>query len=147
MAEFEEKLGAILNNPQAMGQIMALAQSLSGQTANGDGSPPPQPQPSPVEGEIQEAVFEPVSALNDEELPSDHALPHPDIDPRLLELGLRAVSAYQNQNDEKSALLRALRPFVSEERAKKVDKAVQITRMTRAIRAVLDGIKGGREGV
>ena len=31
MGQWEEKLGAILNNPQAMGQIMSLAQSLGGQ--------------------------------------------------------------------------------------------------------------------
>ena len=36
MSELEEKLENILGNPQAMAQIMSLAQSL-----NGGGSPPP----------------------------------------------------------------------------------------------------------
>jgi len=39
MAEMEEKLGAILNNPQMMQQIMSMAQSL-GQSA------PPKQEPS-----------------------------------------------------------------------------------------------------
>ena len=39
MDQMEDKLGAILNNPQLMGQIMSMAQSLGN-------SPPPQPEPS-----------------------------------------------------------------------------------------------------
>ena len=31
MAEFEEKLNAILSDPQAMGQIASLAQALTGE--------------------------------------------------------------------------------------------------------------------
>jgi hypothetical protein len=37
----EDKLGAILNNPQLMGQIMSMAQSLG----QNDTSPKPQPSP------------------------------------------------------------------------------------------------------
>ena len=36
MSDFEEKLNSILSNPEAMGQIMNLAQSL-----NPGGGPPP----------------------------------------------------------------------------------------------------------
>ena len=39
MAEMDDKLGAILNNPAMMQQIMALAQSMGSQ------SPPPEPPP------------------------------------------------------------------------------------------------------
>ena len=42
MDQMEDKLGAILNNPQLMGQIMSMAQSLN--SAQG----PPQPEPSPA---------------------------------------------------------------------------------------------------
>ena len=41
MDQMEDKLGAILNNPQLMGQIMSMAQSL------GNSSPPPQQEPPP----------------------------------------------------------------------------------------------------
>lgn len=40
MAELEDKLGAVLNNPQLMQQIMNMAQSLGQQN-----SPPPPPPP------------------------------------------------------------------------------------------------------
>ena len=41
MAEMDDKLGAILNNPAMMQQIMTMAQALEQQN---------QPQPEPVEG-------------------------------------------------------------------------------------------------
>ena len=47
MAEFEETLGAILNDPQAMGQIMALARTLSGNSAPSTEHPP---SPSSTDG-------------------------------------------------------------------------------------------------
>ncbi len=40
MAELEDKLGALLNNPQLMQQIMSMAQSLGQQSG-----PPPSPEP------------------------------------------------------------------------------------------------------
>lgn len=47
MAEFEEKLNALLSDPNSMAQIMQLAQSL-----NGGASAPP-PQPGPAQGGYQ----------------------------------------------------------------------------------------------
>ncbi len=158
MAEFEEKLGAILNNPQAMSQIMALAQSLGGNSPKNsekqsvsDGSAPSlaaSSLPSSASADkAQEGVFEPVTfseTQESEEIPSFSSL---NLDPRLLEMGMKAMSAYQDPNNAKAALLQALRPFVKEERYKKVDKAVQIARISKAIRVVLDGFKGGEEVV
>lgn len=40
MAEFEDKLNSILGNPELMGQIMSMANSM------GQPPPPPKPQPS-----------------------------------------------------------------------------------------------------
>lgn len=143
MAEFEEKLGAILNDPQAMGQIMALAKSLGGNSPrSAEDTPPPPPRVEP-----QEAVFEPVTFDGPAEAPEASTSGGLNIDPRLLQLGMRAISAYQDPDDEKAALLLALRPFVKEERYRKVDKAVQIAKISKAIRAVLDGVKGGGQGV
>lgn len=126
MAEFEEKLGAILKDPQAMGQIMALARSLGGGTGETD------------------APKEPEEGAQIREDPSPSG---PDLDSKLMEAGMRAISAYQAQDDSKAQLLQALRPFVKEERRKKVDKAVRITGISRAIRAVLDGFLGGETHV
>lgn len=43
MDKMEDKLGAILNNPQLMGQIMSMAQSLG----QNQPSPPPKEDPAP----------------------------------------------------------------------------------------------------
>lgn len=45
MDEMEDKLGAILNNPQMMQQIMTLAQTLGGQSEPSKPEPPPQAMP------------------------------------------------------------------------------------------------------
>ena len=45
MAEFEEKLNAILSDPQAMGQIASLAQALTGEHT-GESAPPPAAEPA-----------------------------------------------------------------------------------------------------
>ena len=49
MAEFDEKLNSLLSNPEAMAQIMQMAQSLSGgQTQQPPQQPPQQPaHPAP----------------------------------------------------------------------------------------------------
>ena len=44
MAEFDDKLNSILSNPDAMSQIMQLAQSLGGGNGGG-GTPPPESAP------------------------------------------------------------------------------------------------------
>lgn len=117
MSELEEKLGAILSNQDAMSQIMALAKSLGG----GDGaeSPPPAaPSPEPA------------------------ALPAGGIDPRLLSMAAKLAGAYSEAGDDRRvALLTALRPFVKEERHAKLDKAIQIARMTRVVRTALDSFR------
>lgn len=139
MAELEEKLGSILNNPQAMEQIMSLARSL-GSGPSPTGADAAETPPSLPPEQAREAEFEPVSG-------DASPLSGLSLDPRLLAVGMKAVSAYQDPNNDKAALLLALRPFVKEERYKKVDKAVQIARISKAIRAALDGLKGGEEGV
>ena len=45
MGEMEDKLSAILNNPQMMSQIMSMAQAMGANSSN-DAPPQPQPQPS-----------------------------------------------------------------------------------------------------
>lgn len=47
MSEMEEKLGAILSNPQMMQQIMTMAQSMGQSAPPPPESPPPQPPALP----------------------------------------------------------------------------------------------------
>lgn len=129
MAEFEEKLNSILGDQNAMSQIMALAQSLSGA-----GSPPAAETLHP----------EPAAAP-----PADMSLGLNQVDPRLLQLGGRILKEYQRGEDKNTALLLALKPFLRQERYAKVDQAIQLARLARVVRVALEsmGQTGGEERV
>ena len=116
MAQLEEQLNQILGDPQAMEQIMALAQSLSNKE---EGRPEEDARP-----------------------PAEHDAPSPlsvldGLDPKLLKLGMGLLSEYSAQDDKKTALLAALKPFLKPERQEKMDQAVRIARLTRVIRTAL----------
>lgn len=131
MSELEDKLGAILSNQDAMNQIMALAKSLGG---GGDPSPPPSlpdaaPAPPPADSPpVSDAGGDLFSALGN-------------LDPRLISMAMRLAGEYNSNNDERAALLNALRPFVKPERYAKLDKAIQISKLTRVIRIALDSFQ------
>lgn len=134
MAEFEDKLNSILGNQEAMSQIMALARSLSGEQ--------PQEPASAQEGQAEE---------NDPPPPGT-GTPPPDlsalmgqIDPKMLQTGMEIFRQVQGSEDRNAALLNALRPFLREERQARLDRALQIARMTRLVRVAL-GTLGGKEG-
>jgi hypothetical protein len=128
LSEFEDKLQAILGDSQAMDQILSLAQSITG------ASPEPQaPAPQP-------------ETETESEPETQESSPLGDLDPRLLQLGMRLLSAYHDQDDQKTALLTALRPFVRKERYAKVDRAVRVARLSRVLRVALDAFRGGEVG-
>ena len=113
MADFSEMLNGILSNPQAMQQMMALAQSLGLQGQGGQpqqAAPPalprrpPPPQPGPPQ------------------------LPPPA--PALLQ-GFLQLSKQMGGDDRQLALFQALKPFVRPERAEKLDRAIQVARISR----------------
>ena len=143
MSELEDKLSAILGNPQAMSQIMSLAQSLGGGSAAP--APPPREQSAPPPQEIApEELSAPSgqSALDLSALLSGLSGGN-GPDPKLMAMAGRIMEEYQSGDDGKAALLQALRPFVKERRYAKLDKAVQIARLSRVIRIALDALKGG----
>lgn len=115
MAEWEEKLNTILGDPEAMGQIMALAQHLGLSDRQGD--PPPegeadvQPAGSPPEGDTA---------------------------------GLLA-GVLERAPDRRAALLTALRPFLKEERRETLDRAIRLGRMARMAQTALRLLQDGGE--
>lgn len=130
MSELEEKLGAILSNQDAMSQIMSLAKSLGG--GSGDSSPPP--AGPPPEGTAGETPPSPPPAEGG-------------LDPRLLSMAAKLAGAYSNAGDDRRvALLTALGPFVKQERQVKLNKAIQIARLTRMVRIALDSFRTKEEG-
>lgn len=120
MSDFEEKLNAILSNPEAMAQVMGLAQSLSGSGAfdgGKDQSAPPPKAPSGGGGNAAGGA----GGLGD--LFSR-------IDPKLIERLLPLIGELsRGDNDDRVQLLYALRPFLKPERRDKVERAVQAAKM------------------
>lgn len=135
MAEFEDKLNSILGNQEAMSQIMALARSLSGEQ-------PPAPALEPPAEKAEESTY--TSVTEGPEQPDLSAMLG-QIDPKMLQVGMDVIRQVQSTEDRNTALLSALRPFLREERRARLDRAMQIARMTKLIRAAL-GALGGKEG-
>ena len=59
------------------------------------------------------------------------------MDPRILSVALRVFAEYSSQDDDKAALLAALRPFLRPERQEKIEKAASIARLSRVVRVAL----------
>ena len=59
------------------------------------------------------------------------------LDPSMLQTIGALFQEYNRSDDEKAALLHALQPFLRPERWAKVEKAIQITRLSRVIRAAM----------
>lgn len=101
MSEMEEKLGAILNNPQLMQQIMSMAQSLGN----------PQNNAKPEE--------------KTEFSPSE---PGQGLDPKLLQ-GLAGFAQQNRIDTNQQSLLHALSPYLSRSRIEKLERAMRAARM------------------
>ena len=121
MGEWETQLGAILSNQDAMAKIMELAKDLGSPNSS-----TPQPEPSPP----------PVTDL------SSAADLMGSLDPQIIQEGIRLFSQLSSGEDEKTALLLALRPFLKEERYAKVDRAIQIARLSRVLRVAFRLFQG-----
>ena len=107
MADFSEMLNGILSNPQAMQQMMALAQSLGLQ---GQGGQPQQSAPTPPPPPPQ--------------LPQQPSQP----DPMQLLQGFLQMSKQMGGDERQLALFQALKPFVRPDRAEKLDRAIRDNR-------------------
>ena len=133
MAEFDDKLNSILSNPDAMSQIMQLAQSLSGPGPGQEAPPsPPPPQqtaaPPPMGGGD---LFSSLSSLAG------------GMDPKLLTRLLALIQELGGQRDSNArALLYALRPYLKEEKQNKVERALQLARLFHLGKKFLSGWEG-----
>ena len=130
MSDFEEKLNAILSNPESMGQIMNLAQSLNlggGGEPSGDG-PQPSPDAAPSGGGIPDGLSGLGSLLGQ-------------IDPKLIgRLLPLAGELVGGGNDERMQLLYALRPFLKPERRDKVERAAKTARLIHVGKKLLQSL-------
>lgn len=98
MDDMEQKLSAVLNNPEMMGKILSMAQSLGGGEAQ---SPPP-------------------------------TMPDPGMLKQLSGLARQSSVDPKQQN-----LLKALEPFLSVERLRKLERAMRAAKMARMATGLL----------
>ena len=133
MAEFDDKLNSILGNPDAMSQLMQLAQSLSGSGPEPSSAPPPPPPqqtaaPTPTGGGD---LFSSLSSLAG------------GMDPKFLSRLLPLIQELGGQRDSNArALLYALRPYLKEEKQDKVERALQLARLFHLGKKFLSGWEG-----
>ena len=109
MSELDDKLNSILSNPAMMQQIMSLAQALNQSEAQ---QPPPQQQ------------------IQQPQIPQDHFAPTNDrgINPNLLS---KIATLMQRGSIDKNqeALLRALRPYLNNQKLEKLERAMHAAKM------------------
>ena len=107
MDEMEDKIGAILNNPQMMQQIMSMAQSIGASSAA--------PMPS-----------------KREEGPENF----PQIDLAAIQK-LSGLVSQSGVDKRERALLRALESYISGERIHRLEKAMQAAKMAKMVTSVI----------
>lgn len=127
MAELEDKLSALLSDPDSMAQVMQLAQQLSstfgGQEQQQNVPPPPQ-ENTPT----QDAAG--LGSLMG------------GLDPKLMMKFLPLLQEYSKSNSQTMQLLYALRPFLKEDRQGKVERAAQLARLIHLGKSFLKEIGG-----
>lgn len=127
MGGFEEKLNAILSDPEAMGQIANLAQSLN--LGGSGGNEPPQEAPTPPQNGEENADLGDIANLG-------NILGQ--IDRNALQRFLPLIKELAGgQNDERMQLLYALRPFLKPERRDKVEQAARTAKLIHVGRKLL----------
>ena len=114
MSQMEERLNALLSNPQLMQQIASMAQAMGGQPGGG-----------------QTEQSEPSSA------PSAPSAPSAALDPKLLQTMAQSMGQMGIDSNQK-ALLNALRPFLSGYRLRKLERAMQAAKLAGAASVFLN---------
>lgn len=113
MSELEEKLNALLSDPNSMAQVVQMAQQLSGamgeQKAAAPPPPPPPPPPVPPTPDLGAALG--------------------GLDPKLLGKLLPLAGELGTENSAAMQLLNALRPFLKEEKQGKIQRAARLARL------------------
>lgn len=125
MEDISAKIGEILSSPEQMQKLQNLASMLG--LGGGGENPAPPPQDSP-QGGIPEAL----SGLLQ---PAGGSGLFGTIDPKMITslVGLINRAGKLEKEDKGIALLRALKPLLSEERSSRIDDAARILVLARML--------------
>ena len=128
MDDLTQQLQKVLSDPQTMGQLQELLNSLGGQEEKPAPAPSGGPDLSALLGALGGGQASPPPA----ESPSTALA---GLNPQALSLMARLgpLLSQANREDDATRLLRALHPLLGEARQKKVDEAIQILQMLRLL--------------
>lgn len=140
MAEFDDKLNSLLSNPDAMAQIMQMAQSLSGGGAEQPAPPPQSPPPQQAPGFSQPLQGQQPPPPAGADMLSSLA---GGMDPKLMLKLLPLIQELGGGRDSNARqLLYALRPYLKPERQDKIERALQLARLFHLGKKFLAGWEG-----
>lgn len=117
MSDFEDRLNSILNDPAQMEKITSMAKSLMG------GGETPQERPK-TEPKNEPGLFE-------------------NFDPAMLGR-LTKMMGGMSRGDEKQALLEAMKPYLSQGRREKLERAMKLAKMIH-MAEIAFGVMGGSD--
>ena len=123
MSEFEDRINSVLNDPEQMDKIANLAKSLMG----GDGQ---KTAPGGMMGKLGELAK---SLAGGDSTGRDG----PEIDPAMLGKIGRLMNAGNARSSNERALLEAMKPYLTEKRRQKMDRALQLARLARIARIAM----------
>lgn len=124
MSEWEEKLNTLLSDPDAMAQVMSMAQSLSQQLGGQSASA------RETASREKSAPETPVGQVKPPQEMPDLSSLLGGLDAAALQKLLPLLGQLNRpESGETAALLRALRPFLKPERQEKVERAAQLARI------------------
>lgn len=118
MSELEDKISEILGDSEQMAKITKLAQSLMG----GEGTQSSAPAGAADTDGESAGGFDPAGL---------------GIDAETLGRISRLLSSGSTQNREEQALLSAMRPYLSEKRRGKMDRAMKLAKLARIARLAI----------
>ena len=122
MSQMEEKLGAILNDPQMMQQLMNMAQAFSAS----------QPQPEQQKTSGREMSNSQRNGSQPPQTAQSAAPPaFPELNPQMLQ-ALSAMASQSGADQNQQALLQALSPYLSQGRIQKLERAMRAAKLANA---------------
>ena len=141
MSEFDEKLNALLSDPDRMSQIMQMAQSLSGSFAQPTGEKsPPQTELVPPFPQAQQPEQNSAAPTFDGDILSSLM---GGLDPSML---LKLVPLIRELGGDSSTnartLLYALRPYLKPERQERIERSLQLAKLLRIGRKFITNWEG-----
>ena len=149
MDSLQQTLSDILSSPEKLDQVMKIAGEFLGSSGGADteeasGSPASPPLPAGDASDTVSALLGMLGGSQNTPAPTQGASPGAfgNLDPKLMSTVMQVLNIF-SKDDDRVRLLLALKPHLRSERAERIDRAVQILRISEAVRTALHSLTGG----